>query len=199
LDEGINHTAGLKQPPRADYHRASRGQTNRFFSIVVTKVVFNLIASQPSPNQCRHTDVANVRMDAGPPRRKTMPGRFVKCVAAASVAGSCWLMGISGASAKCDVPHIRTLPDQTVDGFMSLRAGERCSIKMTSSLGPTESAEIVQRPANGTVAVDGRNRIVYRPRSGFTGSDTFTYARKGLTPRGVPATRTVRIAVTVTP
>jgi hypothetical protein len=124
---------------------------------------------------------------------------MIKAFAAASLGALLWLAGLAEATAKCSVPRIGTLRDQTVDGYMTVESGKRCSIKMIGSAGPTYSAEIVQRPSNGTVTVDGRNRIVYRSRAGFTGSDTFTYARQGLSPRGVPATRTVRIAVTVTP
>jgi len=103
------------------------------------------------------------------------------------------------ASARCSVPRIHTLNDQIVDGHMTVSSGARCSIKLKRSSGPTYGAHIVQRASNGTVAVDGSNRIVYRSRAGYVGSDSFTYARTGETRVGNAATRTVRVSVTVTP
>jgi hypothetical protein len=103
------------------------------------------------------------------------------------------------ASARCSVPRIHTLNNQTVDGHMTVSSGARCSIKLKRSSGPTYGAHIVQRASNGTATVDGSNRIVYRSRTGYVGSDSFTYARTGETRVGNAATRTVRISVTVTP
>ena len=103
------------------------------------------------------------------------------------------------ASARCSVPFIRTFDNQAVDGNMTVSSGAPCSIKLKRSLGPTHGAHIVQRAANGTVGVDGRNRIVYRSRAGYVGSDSFTYARTGESRVGNAVTRTVRISVTVTP
>jgi hypothetical protein len=103
------------------------------------------------------------------------------------------------ASARCSVPRIHTFNNQAVDGHMTVNSGARCSIKLKYSAGPTYGAHIVQRAANGTVTVDGRDRIVYRSRAGYVGSDSFTYARTGESRGGDAVTRTVRIQVTVTP
>jgi Big-like domain-containing protein len=103
------------------------------------------------------------------------------------------------ASARCSVPRIHTLNNQTVDGQMTVSSGARCSIKLKHSSGPTYGAHIVQRASNGTVTVDGSNRVVYRSRAGYVGSDSFTYARTGESRVGNASTRTVRISVTVTP
>jgi hypothetical protein len=109
-------------------------------------------------------------------------------------------IAIGAESARaCSVPFIRTLANQTVDGFMTTRSGRPCGIVLRRSPGPTHSAEIVARPSNGSVAVSPGNRIVYRSRAGFVGSDTFAYARRGLDTRNNPITRTVRISVKVTP
>jgi hypothetical protein len=59
------------------------------------------------------------------------------------------------------------------------------------------SVEIVQRPTNGTLQTDGLMGLTYRSRAGFTGSDSFTYARKGQSKAGTSSTRTVRVSVTV--
>jgi hypothetical protein len=103
------------------------------------------------------------------------------------------------ASTRCSVPRIQTFNNQAVDGHMTVNSGARCSIKLKHSAGPTYGAHIVQRASNGTVTVDGRNRIVYRSRAGYVGSDSFTYARTGESRVGNAVTRTVRIQVTVTP
>jgi hypothetical protein len=102
------------------------------------------------------------------------------------------------ASAGCTVPLIRTLENQTVDGLMFVSSGAPCSIHLKSSSGPISGAHIVQSASNGTVTVDGRNRIVYRSRAGYVGSDSFTYARTGESKLGNAVTRTVRVSVTVT-
>jgi len=102
------------------------------------------------------------------------------------------------ALARCSVPYVRTLNNQTVDGRITVSSGDSCFIRLRRSGGPTYSASIVQRPSNGTATVDGQNRIVYRSRAGFSGRDAFTYARHGESIRGNAVTRTVRIAVSVT-
>jgi len=102
------------------------------------------------------------------------------------------------AAENCSVPTINTLNNQTVDGIMTVKSGKRCSIRLTRSAGPTYSAEIVQRPAHGTASTSG-NHVRYVSNTGFTGQDSFTYARKGFDTRNNPVVRTVRIAVTVVP
>ena len=103
------------------------------------------------------------------------------------------------ASARCSVPLIQTINNQAVDGHMTVNSGATCAIRLRRSSGPTYGAHIVQRASNGTVVVDGSNRIVYRSRAGYVGSDAFTYARTGESRVGAAVTRTVRISVTVTP
>ena len=103
------------------------------------------------------------------------------------------------ASARCSVPRIHTFNNQAVDGQMTVNSGARCSIKLKHSAGPTYGAHTVQRASNGTVTVDGRNRIVYRSRAGYVGSDSFSYARTGESRGGDAVTRTVRIYVNVIP
>ena len=102
------------------------------------------------------------------------------------------------ASARCSVPYIRTFNNQTVDGRMMVSSGDRCSIRLRTSSGPTYSAEIVQRPSNGTVVIEAPHRIIYRSRAGYVGNDTFTYARRGRDINNTPIVRTVRISVRVT-
>ena len=66
------------------------------------------------------------------------------------------------ASARCSVPTIATLGNQTVDGHMTVSSGDRCAIRLRHSPGPMHSAEIVQRPSNGTVVIEPPHRIIYR-------------------------------------
>ena len=99
----------------------------------------------------------------------------------------------------CSVPFIRTFDNQTVTGTLRTKAGRPCSIHLQRSFGPMHSAEIVRRPANGSVSVGATNRVTYLPRPGFTGQDSFTYARRGRDTRNNLVVRTVRVAVTVYP
>src|SRR5262245_47280095 len=101
------------------------------------------------------------------------------------------------ASALCSVPRISPFNNQTVHGRMTVSSGDRCTIRLRTSSGPTHSAAIVQRPSNGTVGIEPPHRIVYRSRAGYVGSDTFTYARRGFDMNSNPVTRTVRIQVRV--
>jgi len=110
------------------------------------------------------------------------------------------LIGTAVESARaCVVPFIRTLNNQTVDGSMTVGSGKPCSIVLQRSGGPTDRVEIVQRPSSGTVTIGGGTRVIYRSRPGFVGRDSFVYARHGRDTGNNPVTRTVRIAVTVTP
>src|SRR5262245_62986266 len=102
------------------------------------------------------------------------------------------LLGAGAEAFACQVPFIPTFANQTVDGTITARSGKPCAIRFTSSTGPMYSAEILQRPANGTVRVGSMNSIIYTSRPGFVGSDAFIYARRGLTTGNQPATRTVR-------
>jgi hypothetical protein len=70
---------------------------------------------------------------------------------------------------------------------------------LSYSHGPIFTAHIVARPSHGSLGIDGTNRMVYQPARGYTGGDSFAYARKGLDTRNNPITRTVRVNVTVTP
>jgi hypothetical protein len=81
---------------------------------------------------------------------------------------------------------------------MTVSSGKRCFVRLILSAGPMHSAYIVQRPSHGTAAIASSNRIVYQSRSGFVGSDSFTYARRGESATGNAITRTVRVLVTVT-
>jgi hypothetical protein len=103
------------------------------------------------------------------------------------------------AAPGCSVPGIRTFDNQTSHGSMIVRSGRPCTIRFRSSSGPMFSVNVVQRPSNGTVRTGGLASVTYQSRSGYTGRDTFTYARQGQTIDGAPSTRTVTVAVAVRP
>jgi len=103
------------------------------------------------------------------------------------------------ANARCSVPYIRTVENQTVQGRMMADSGKPCPIRFKHSSGPTFNVEIVQRPASGTLRIAGMQRIIYTSRPGFVGQDEFVFARRGLTKIGVPTVRTIEVSVNVTP
>ena len=98
----------------------------------------------------------------------------------------------------CSVPLIRTLDNQTVDGYMTVKTGKRCNIFFQSSSGPVTRTSLVSAPSVGTAMVSG-TRVTYVPRAGYTGPDRFTYARSGQDRYGRASVKTVVVNVTVTP
>ena len=95
-------------------------------------------------------------------------------------------------------PFTRTFHGQTVDMPMTVRSGKTCSITFRSS-GPTETTHIVARPSHGSASIGSVGKVTYRANSGYVGSDTFTYARRGRDTRDNPSDRQVRVLVTVNP
>ena len=113
------------------------------------------------------------------------------------ILASLLLLTLSGQPAQaCVMPFVRSLHNQTVDGFMVVRPGKRCHITFRSG-GPTESTHIVQRPSHGSVSLGAIGRVTYQPHAGFAGNDMFIYQRRGLDARNNPSVRTVRVNVTV--
>ena len=101
------------------------------------------------------------------------------------------------ASASC-MPRVRWMNGQTVDGYMTVRSGKVCNINFNSR-GPTDRTVILARPSNGSVTLGSVGRLTYKPRAGYVGSDTFTYARRGMTSQNAPMDATIRVNVRVTP
>jgi hypothetical protein len=106
------------------------------------------------------------------------------------------------ADAAC-AGRVRTFPGQTVDLPMTVKSGKRCTLNFTSGGSretmTAEGAHVVQRPSHGTVSIGGGTNLTYQSRSGFVGSDTFIYERRGRDARNNQADRRVRVLVTVTP
>lgn len=113
-----------------------------------------------------------------------------------SMLGGALLLTMSSAGQACQVPAIGTLENQTTTGHMYASPGKPCWIFFGSSTGPMNSVRVVQQPANGEAKVR-EQAVGYRSRPGFTGSDSFTYARHGLNTQGRPVVRTVNVIVSV--
>ena len=108
------------------------------------------------------------------------------------------LLVLSSEVASACMPFVRWVNGQTVDGYMTVRTGKPCHLNFRSA-GPTQRTEIVARPSNGSLVAGSIGRLTYRSRPGFVGSDTFTYARRGLDARNNPMNATIRVSVKVTP
>jgi Big-like domain-containing protein len=111
------------------------------------------------------------------------------------------LFGFAEVSEAACAGRIKSFPGQTVDLPITVKSGKRCSLNFRSSgsreTTTAESTHVVQKPSNGTVSV-GSSNVTYQSRSGFTGSDTFIYARRGRDARGNSEDRRIRVLVTVT-
>lgn len=100
------------------------------------------------------------------------------------------------AMASC-MPYVRWVNHETVDGYMTVEMGKTCRIGFRSA-GPTYTIHILTRPSHGTLSTGSVGSLTYRPRPGFVGSDTFTYARRGLDKTNGPMDARIRVQVTVT-
>ena len=120
---------------------------------------------------------------------------------AKAVGIACLLLVACGvdAAARCSGPSVQLFDNQTVERHITVDSGKPCRMRFGGSSGPMYSVEIPQRPTNGTVRIGEVHSVIYTSRRGFVGSDTFVYARVGLTKAGTPTTRSVRVSVTVTP
>jgi len=106
--------------------------------------------------------------------------------------------GAQGQTRNCEVPVFHTADNQTVEGRMLVKAGERCSVRMGVSLGGVSDPQVLKQPRSGTAAV-GAYDIVYTPKKDFVGADEFTYARHNIDRYGNKSLRTVNMKVEVHP
>jgi hypothetical protein len=106
-------------------------------------------------------------------------------------------MQCSGAEAKCSMANFEGFSNQAVDGRLVVSSGAHCTIQLKYSAGPTYGFRTVQPPSHGSVSV-GNNRITYRSRSGYVGTDLFVFESRGESLYGTPSTYTARVYVTVT-
>ena len=100
------------------------------------------------------------------------------------------------AEAACDVPQWRFIWDVESNAYMATDGG-RCSLAFRRAFRTSEvhSITIATAPRNGSVSASG-NAVLYNPRSGFKGDDSFVFAINGKR-NGNPVRATVRVSVTV--
>jgi hypothetical protein len=99
-------------------------------------------------------------------------------------------------SAYCNVPEFSTFAGQQVTGRMEVKAGYRCTVGMVNSAGPTRATLILARPAHGTLSLNGM-QVIYTPKPGYVGSDSFMYTRGFNSDPNHPSQRRVLMKVSV--
>ena len=104
----------------------------------------------------------------------------------------------SHATSHCNVPFIKFIPGVTTTGYMWVKSGKSCGIKVAESRGGvTQPPEVAQRPSHGVVVVDGLG-LRYSPKTGFVGKDRFEYVRHHIDPRNnKPVSGNIVVEVTV--
>jgi hypothetical protein len=103
---------------------------------------------------------------------------------------------VAPADAKnCEVPSFPTADNQTATGRMTVKTGKRCMVRMGVSVAGFANAKII-KPERGSIEIRGYE-IVYTPKKGYLGRDTFNYARDNLDRWGNKAVRTVDMDVNV--
>ncbi|HEY8382113.1 MAG TPA: hypothetical protein VIL09_08190 [Microvirga sp.] len=98
----------------------------------------------------------------------------------------------------CIVPAYYALDNQTIDTNIKVKANKFCRIAMSRGIGGLRDPRITKQARFGAAAINGF-AVVYRPKSGFVGTDSFTYARENWDRWGNKAVRTVNVTVEVTP
>ncbi len=76
--------------------------------------------------------------------------------------------------------------------------GAPCSFRLTNvgGDGAIYGVEIATPPKNGTATTAGRAQVIYKPRAGFKGEDSFVFELVGKL-GGTPTSARVRVTVTV--
>jgi hypothetical protein len=109
---------------------------------------------------------------------------------------SLWIMTDSMAEAACVVPRFPFHVNQTSDAYMHVTKGSSCSIIVHAGGRSSFSGiSISTRPRNGEAGTRSVG-VSYRPKPGFVGNDTFTFAVSGQFASGT-GTAIIRVNVTV--
>ena len=76
--------------------------------------------------------------------------------------------------------------------------GAPCTWRLTDvgGNGAVYGVEIATRPTNGSASTSGRSTVVYQPKAGFKGDDSFVFELVGKL-NGAPTSAKVRVTVTV--
>jgi len=75
--------------------------------------------------------------------------------------------------------------------------GAPCTIRLLSSRDPIYGTNITSRPLDGTASVNGRTTVVYQPKAGFKGQDSFAFQWVGKEGGITPMATTINVRVTV--
>jgi hypothetical protein len=109
------------------------------------------------------------------------------------------MLSTVGAVAKdCEFEPVRLYQNQTSETHMTVKTGKRCSITFGSTEGAVTETLITQKAGVGS-AVTENSRVIYSAKAGFSGSDEFTYGRKGTDRYGNPSLMSAHILVKVVP
>lgn len=103
----------------------------------------------------------------------------------------------SAANADCPSVHWNfKLGQETATSRVT--DGTPCFFRMTDigGNGAIYGVEIATPPKNGTALASGRSMVVYKPKAGFKGEDSFVFELVGKLD-GTPTSAKVRVTVTV--
>jgi Big-like domain-containing protein len=110
-----------------------------------------------------------------------------------------WISCSSATDAGCRVGRFRFSWGSDTSASMLVTQGSTCAINLraggSSAFG---SIKISSRPAHGTAGSSGSYSVAYRPKSGFTGSDSFAFTVSGSGAREPNVTRSTTVQVSVT-
>src|SRR5437868_6343701 len=109
------------------------------------------------------------------------------------------LLLLAPSAANADCPSVRwnfKLGSETATSRVT--DGTPCYFRMTDigSDGAIYGVEIATPPKNGTALASGRAMVVYKPKAGFKGEDSFVFELVGKL-NGTPTSAKVRVNVTV--
>lgn len=106
---------------------------------------------------------------------------------------------LASSTANADCPSVRwnfRLGQETTTSRVT--DGTPCFFRMTDigGEGAIYGVEIATPPKNGTALASGRSMVVYKPKAGFKGEDSFVFELVGKL-NGTPTSAKVRVTVTV--
>jgi hypothetical protein len=75
--------------------------------------------------------------------------------------------------------------------------GAPCTIRLLSSRNPIYGTNITLRPRDGKASINGRTTVVYEPKAGFKGQDSFAFQYVGKEGGITPMATTINVRVTI--